>query len=77
MLFPLARRARVKFNPKVYGKKQSEAIPLDILCMQLSDMTLELLKLIDKNEKSPALAMKMREVELLQQRINEQKKARI
>ena len=46
-------------------KNNSEEIPLHILCMQLSEMTLELLKLIDKNEKSPALRFKMREVELL------------
>lgn len=56
-------------------KNESEAIPLDVLCMQLSDMTLELLKLIDNRGKSPALELKMREVELLQEKINTQKKS--
>ena len=58
-------------------KDKSEEIPLDILCMQLSDMTLELLKLIDKNEKSQALSFKMREVELLQDRINIRMKSEV
>ena len=62
-------------TPRFMEKNKSEEIPLDVLCMQLSEMTIELLKLIDKNEKSPALSLKMREVELLQDRINKQKKS--
>lgn len=58
-------------------KNESEEIPLDVLCMQLSDLTLELLKMIDNRGKSPALTLKMREVELLQDKINHQKSRKV
>ena len=75
MHVPPAKKPAQNLNPQFMEKNNSGDIPLDVLCMQLSDLTLELLKLIESGGKTPALSLKMREVELLQIKINEQKKS--